>query len=92
MDADDLCSENWIEASLRKIILSDQKVIVHPELNWFFDNQNSMNHISPLAPAFLSEKHYRIPTLRMVALSSATTHFTTNTFKPYFARPKEFAV
>ena len=42
MDADDLCSENWIEASLRKILLSDQKVIVHPELNWFFDNQNSI--------------------------------------------------
>ena len=57
-----------------------------------FDNQNSLNHVSPLAPALLSGKHYRIPALRMVALSSATTHFTTNTFKPYFARPKEFAV
>ena len=57
-----------------------------------FDNQSSLNHISPLAPALLSKKHYRIPTLRMVALSSATAHFTTNTFKPYFARPEEFAV
>ena len=57
-----------------------------------FDNQNSLKNISPLAPALLSEKHYRIPTLRMVALSSATTHCTTNTFKPYFARPKEFAL
>ena len=56
--------------------------------NQCFDNQNSLNHISPLSHALLSEKHYQIPTLRMVAKSSATT----NTFKPYFVRPKEFAV
>ena len=42
MDGDDLCSENWIAASFRKILNSDQKVIIHPELNWFFDNQNSI--------------------------------------------------
>ena len=57
-----------------------------------FDNQSSFNHISPHAHAFLSEKHHQIPTLRMGALSSVTNHFTTNTFKPYFARPKEFAI
>jgi len=57
-----------------------------------FDNQNSFNHISPHAHAFLSEKYHQIPTLRMSALSSVTNHFTTNTFKPYFARPEEFAV
>ena len=57
-----------------------------------FDNRNSLNHISPLAHALLSEKHYQIPTLRLVVPSSATTHFTTSTFKPYLARPKEFAV
>ena len=42
MDGDDLCSENWIAASFKKILNSDQKVIIHPELNWFFDNQNSI--------------------------------------------------
>ena len=60
--------------------------------NQCFENRNSLNHISPLSHVLLSEKHYQIPTLRMVAKSSVTTHFTTNTFKPYFARPKEFAV
>ena len=57
-----------------------------------FDNQNSINHISPHVHASLSEEHYEIPTLRMAAVSSVTNHFTTNTFKPYFARPEEFAV
>ena len=60
--------------------------------NKSLDNRSSLNHISPFAHALLSEKHYQIPMLGMASLSSATNHFTINTFKPYFARPKEFAI
>ena len=42
MDGDDLCSENWISESLNMLLESEEQIIVHPELNWFFDNQNSI--------------------------------------------------
>ncbi len=41
LDADDLFSENWLVAGARRLAqaeTTDDKVIVHPELNWIFDN------------------------------------------------------
>lgn len=43
LDADDLFSENWLEASydlLTAAAAADRKIIVHPELNWQFDGTN----------------------------------------------------
>ena len=42
MDADDLCSENWIVAAIEKLQSNNEPTIIHPEINWFFDNQNSI--------------------------------------------------
>ncbi len=38
MDGDDLCSENWLVEAMRLLRdKSNQRAIVHPELNWVFD-------------------------------------------------------
>lgn len=43
LDADDLWSENWlVEAARRAEAQGSRKIIVHPELNWFFDRQASI--------------------------------------------------
>ena len=43
MDLDDLCSSNWILNSVHLLSkFPNEKIIVHPELNWFFGNQNSI--------------------------------------------------
>ncbi len=44
LDADDLLSENWLAAGGRLLADAEaakQKVIVHPEMNWIFDNSPS---------------------------------------------------
>jgi hypothetical protein len=60
--------------------------------NLNIDVKNLFNHISSHAHALACKKHYRVPTLMIDPFSNGTSHFTLNTFKPYFVRPKEFAV
>ena len=54
--------------------------------------RNTHSHLSLHAHALTCEKHYQIPMLQMDAVTNGTDHFTLHTFKPYFVRPKEFAV
>lgn len=45
VDADDLISENWLEeaiALLQRHEAMNEKIIVHPELNWIFEGANSI--------------------------------------------------
>lgn len=45
IDADDLISENWLTEAvglLQKAEQNDEKIIVHPELNWIFEGANSI--------------------------------------------------
>lgn len=42
LDADDLWSENWLTEAAQALAAAEKekrKIIVHPELNWFFENQ-----------------------------------------------------
>lgn len=41
LDGDDLWSENWLADSYR-MCAGEPKVIGHPELNWFFENQQNL--------------------------------------------------
>lgn len=42
LDADDLWSENWLVDGHRVCADDPGRVIAHPELNWFFDNQHNL--------------------------------------------------
>jgi hypothetical protein len=45
LDADDLFSENWLSAGAWRLAQTrdeGERVIVHPEINWFFDGWGSM--------------------------------------------------
>ncbi len=45
LDADDLFSENWLAVGAKRLGQAEQaneRVIVHPEMNWFFDDLPSM--------------------------------------------------
>lgn len=43
LDADDLWSENWlIEAARLLVAAGEDRIVVHPELNWFFEKQASI--------------------------------------------------
>ncbi len=41
LDGDDLWSENWLVDAYR-LCAGDEMVIGHPELNWFFENQQNL--------------------------------------------------
>lgn len=41
LDGDDLWSENWLSDAFR-MCAADDRVIGHPELNWFFENQHNL--------------------------------------------------
>ena len=41
LDGDDLWSENWLVDAYR-MCADDDRVIGHPELNWFFENQQNL--------------------------------------------------
>ncbi len=45
LDADDLFSENWLVAGAKRLAQAEadkERVIVHPEINWFFDGAASV--------------------------------------------------
>ncbi|WP_157933007.1 glycosyltransferase [Roseovarius salinarum] len=45
LDSDDLFSENWLREGLRLLVDAEttgDRLIVHPELNWLFDGENSV--------------------------------------------------
>ncbi len=42
LDGDDLFSENWLADGIAACYMSEAPVIAHPELNWIFDNANSI--------------------------------------------------
>lgn len=62
LDADDLFSENWLSAGqsiLQKSIASGAKVILHPEINMFFDGHKSvLNTLSDSDPYFTPYYYY----------------------------------
>jgi len=41
LDGDDLWSENWL-ADAHRLCADDHRLIGHPELNWFFENQQNL--------------------------------------------------
>jgi hypothetical protein len=50
LDADDLFSENWLTLAATRLSQSDaqtEKIVVHPELNWFFDNSTTVQTVTP---------------------------------------------
>ncbi|MFK7878301.1 glycosyltransferase [Roseobacter sp.] len=50
LDADDLFSENWLAegaAVLDVATSAGEKVIVHPEINWFFDDDQAILAVTP---------------------------------------------
>lgn len=52
-DADDLWSENWLVEAYAMCQSDPGKIIAHPELNWFFqENNNLFFHIDQTDPAF----------------------------------------
>lgn len=42
LDGDDLWSENWLAAGLAEATRTDPPAVVHPEVNWFFGEQNNL--------------------------------------------------
>jgi hypothetical protein len=42
LDGDDLWSENWLADGHAFCVSGEGRVIAHPELNWFFDNQHNL--------------------------------------------------
>jgi hypothetical protein len=56
LDADDLFSENWLAEGLKLLCEAERtgaRMIVHPELNWLFDGENSVfTKIDQASPLF----------------------------------------
>jgi glycosyltransferase involved in cell wall biosynthesis len=45
LDADDLWSENWLSESIKLLVRAEEKrekIIVHPEINWFFEASSTI--------------------------------------------------
>lgn len=61
LDSDDLFSENWISVGaqcLAKAETSQRRVILHPELNWFFDASPSIIATTEQGSSLYSVKYY----------------------------------
>ena len=52
-DADDLWSENWLVEAFGLCRTDPQRIIAHPEVDWFFqENNNLFFHVDQTDPAF----------------------------------------
>ncbi|MEO1611783.1 MAG: glycosyltransferase family A protein, partial [Pseudomonadota bacterium] len=62
LDADDLWSENWLTAAFAQAgAHGSRKVIVHPELNWFFDRQATiLANVAQDSP-FMAPAYFYVP-------------------------------
>jgi len=63
LDGDDLWSENWLTAAYKTCNMDAGRIIAHPEMNWFFQNNNNLFfHIDQdderFNPAFLRVMNY----------------------------------
>lgn len=62
LDADDLFCDSWLTEGLRLLDVAaarDENVIVHPELNWFFDGTHRVVAVTPQeSPIFAPEYFY----------------------------------
>lgn len=78
LDADDLFSENWLAqgvAQLRKAEAKGQKTIIHPELIWLFEGDNTV-YFNPdqTDPLFLPQHFYFMNYYDTLAIAPRAAH------------------
>lgn len=86
LDADDMFSENWLKRGLerlKQLEAEGYKAIIHPELNWVFDGENSVfTKPDQFDPLFLPHYFYFMNYYDSLCISPREAHVA----HPYIPR------